>query len=66
MSGSMGNGEEYLAMAIGTTNKMQDADTYICNGKNVTSAVITTRHIEPTYLKLVVCRSANHYINFSR
>lgn len=57
MSGSMGNGAHYVALAFAEKNIMQNADTYICNGQSLRSAVITRRYREPTSLRLEVTLS---------
>lgn len=54
MSGGTGGGGQYIAFALGTVNKMQDADLYYCDGDAIHSAVITTVHNPPTYLSLEV------------
>ena len=40
LRGGAGGGTEYVAVAFGTVNRMQDADLYFCTGTTLRSGVI--------------------------
>ncbi|XP_077966050.1 uncharacterized protein LOC120335863 [Styela clava] len=52
MSGGTGGGLQYIALALGTIPKMQDADLYYCDGTAVRSGVLQERHNPPAYLEM--------------
>ena len=54
IGGSSGIENQYLAIAFGTVNRMEDADLYYCSDSRLTSAVIRERRTRPTALNETV------------
>lgn len=54
LSGQVGYGKGYMAVAFATSSKMADADLYYCTGDELRSGVIRKQHEQPVDLSYKV------------